>query len=312
MNTQARAGYWAVIPYPILTDKELRPNAKLLYGHISSLCNAQGCCTETNEYFAQLIGVSRKTASELIATLVRRGYIRAGNGDSAAGERRLWLVFAPEERCSTDGVLRCAQDDRGAGNGSSTDGVLACPEGYRRCAPQDDSVYPEKSGCPLPKNQDPPPEKSGWGAAESVAAQGFAEKAIPKNRDALYIYNLNNNNLNKEDRNNPPISPRKKGRSATPEIVLERFAQYAGKADLLSAALYAFAENRAAMGSPMRTERTAALLLSKLDKLSGGDTEKKVALLEEATLNGWKSVYPLHERAAGPAARSDEAMEEWT
>ena len=169
-----------------------------------------------------------------------------------------------------------------------------------------------KIGIPLPKNQDTPPEKSGWGAAESVAAQGFAEKAIPKNRDALYIYNLNNNNLNKEDRNNPPISPRKKGRGATPEIVLERFAQYAGKADLLSAALYAFAENRAAMGSPMRTERTAALLLSKLDKLSGGDTEKKIALLEEATLNGWKSVYPLHERAAGPAARSDEAMEEWT
>lgn len=103
------------------------------------------------------------------------------------------------------------------------------------------------------------------------------------------------------------------GRKETPKAVIERLAKYVNTFGALDAAqlggaLFDFAENRRALGSPIRTERAADLLLRKLDRLSGGELEKKVALLEEATLRGWKSVYPLR----GEAERREEPDEEWT
>ena len=103
------------------------------------------------------------------------------------------------------------------------------------------------------------------------------------------------------------------GRKETPKAVIERLARYVNTFGALDAAqlggaLFDFAENRRALGSPIRTERAADLLLRKLDRLSGGELEKKVALLEEATLRGWKSVYPLR----GEAERREEPDEEWT
>lgn len=68
--------YWSVIPANVRYDKRLRPNEKLLYGEITSLCNFKGVCWATNTYFATLYNVDKKTISKWINNLKDYGYIR--------------------------------------------------------------------------------------------------------------------------------------------------------------------------------------------------------------------------------------------
>jgi hypothetical protein len=67
--------YYAIIPANVRYDKELSPNAKLLYGEITALCNERGYCWASNSYFSDLYKVSKVSISKWINQLVFKGYL---------------------------------------------------------------------------------------------------------------------------------------------------------------------------------------------------------------------------------------------
>ena len=101
-----KRSYYAIIPANVRYDKNLSANAKLLYGEISALCNDKGYCWSTNKYFSDLFGVSQKSISKWISTLISNGYLFVKiiyqKGSKEILERHLSIVKEPlEERCDT-------------------------------------------------------------------------------------------------------------------------------------------------------------------------------------------------------------------
>lgn len=96
----------------------------------------------------------------------------------------------------------------------------------------------------------------------------------------------------------------------TPSPILELCEGYAGDDRELLDAILGLLENRAALPKPkpVRTVRAMNGILRQLDRHSGGDRLKKLALLEKATLSNWLTVYPLRddELSAGAGTVYDE------
>ena len=96
---EIKKSYCAIIPAEVRYDEELPPNAKLLYGEITSLCNEKGYCWATNQYFADLYKVSKITVSRWISTLYKKGYIAVETlykeGTKKIIERHLYIVNIP-------------------------------------------------------------------------------------------------------------------------------------------------------------------------------------------------------------------------
>jgi uncharacterized phage protein (TIGR02220 family) len=68
--------YYAIIPANVRYDQELTPNAKLLYGEITALCNEKGYCWAGNAYFSDLYKVTNRTITGWINSLEQKGYIQ--------------------------------------------------------------------------------------------------------------------------------------------------------------------------------------------------------------------------------------------
>jgi len=69
--------YYAIIPANVRYDEDLTPNAKLLYGEITALCNMKGYCWASNSYFASLYKVSTVSISKWVKQLIEKGYIES-------------------------------------------------------------------------------------------------------------------------------------------------------------------------------------------------------------------------------------------
>lgn len=72
---EEKKSYYAIIPANVRYDISLKPNAKLLYGEITALCNERGFCWASNDYFANLYGVKKETISRWISQLNDKKYI---------------------------------------------------------------------------------------------------------------------------------------------------------------------------------------------------------------------------------------------
>ena len=103
--TELQRAYYAIIPASVRYDKELTPNAKLLYGEITALCNERGYCWASNQYFAELYGVTKISISKWINALVAHGHIQSSfvykDGKKEVDYRRLSLPYPIKENFNT-------------------------------------------------------------------------------------------------------------------------------------------------------------------------------------------------------------------
>jgi Helix-turn-helix domain len=90
-----RPNYYANIPANVRYDKDLTANAKLLYGEITALTNAEGYCWASNSYFADLYDMSTRNVSRLISQLNNKGYIRVEVLNEF--ERKIYLSIAHDK-----------------------------------------------------------------------------------------------------------------------------------------------------------------------------------------------------------------------
>jgi len=92
-------GYYFTIPTLIALDTRLTLYEVLLYGIISSLCNAFGFCFASNSYLAQLRQVDERTVTRSLAHLIELDYIRSVIDKEQGNKRRLYIsVFAPIDK----------------------------------------------------------------------------------------------------------------------------------------------------------------------------------------------------------------------
>lgn len=102
MGEEVNKAYYAVIPANVRYDKELPPNAKLLYGEITALCNQTGYCWASNEYFASLYKCQKRTVQLWLEKLKEKGYISVQlerkDGSKEIEKRYIKLNTTPDEK----------------------------------------------------------------------------------------------------------------------------------------------------------------------------------------------------------------------
>ena len=70
-----KPNYYAILTAEVRYSKALTPNAKLLYAEITALCNMNGKCTASTQYFCRLYEVSRGAVQNWLKMLDDNGYI---------------------------------------------------------------------------------------------------------------------------------------------------------------------------------------------------------------------------------------------
>ena len=87
--------YYAILPANVRYDERLIPNAKLLFGEITSLTHKEGYCWASNKYFSTLYKVSPTTVSLWINTLIKYGYIKSETIQRGDISQRLLYLSTP-------------------------------------------------------------------------------------------------------------------------------------------------------------------------------------------------------------------------
>ena len=128
MSKENTPNYYAVIPANVRYDKDLTPNAKLLYAEITCLCNQTGYCWSTNRYFAELYNVSNVSISKWINQLIEKGYINSTfeykEGTKEIFKRYLSLVNDPiKEKFNTPHKEKL-KDNNTSNNNTSNNNII--------------------------------------------------------------------------------------------------------------------------------------------------------------------------------------------
>lgn len=68
------AGWW-MIPPTVLARRDLSLREKALVGQVIGLVSAGGCCAVSNARLGALLGITKQSASRLVAGLVQKGLL---------------------------------------------------------------------------------------------------------------------------------------------------------------------------------------------------------------------------------------------
>lgn len=74
-NKEEKPNYYAILIAEVRYDENLKANEKLMYAEITALSNQNGTCWASNDYFAKLYKVNKKTVSSWVSHLRELGYI---------------------------------------------------------------------------------------------------------------------------------------------------------------------------------------------------------------------------------------------
>lgn len=123
--------FYAIIPANVRYDKELTANAKLLYGEITALCNKEGYCWASNDYFSSLYEVSKTSISKWISQLVSRGYLKSKiiyrEGTKEIEERHLTLVTGGSEEKFNTPIEEKLKDNNTSSNNTLNKDKVSLP-----------------------------------------------------------------------------------------------------------------------------------------------------------------------------------------
>lgn len=72
-----KPNYFSILTAEVRYNKNISANEKLLFSEITALCNKNGECWASNNYFAKLYGVEKRTISRWINNLAEEGLINA-------------------------------------------------------------------------------------------------------------------------------------------------------------------------------------------------------------------------------------------
>lgn len=87
--------YYSIIPAHVRYDKELKPMEVIMYGELTALSNKYGYSYASNNYFAELYNVHKKTVSTWIRNLKEKGYIDTvviRDENMTVTERRIYIT----------------------------------------------------------------------------------------------------------------------------------------------------------------------------------------------------------------------------
>ena len=101
----SKKSYYAIIPAEVRYCKDLSSSSKLLYAEITALCNKEGYCWASNNYFAELYQVSRGTISKWIKQLEINRFIKVSylcnDNSKSISMRKIYLYAIKKETAAS-------------------------------------------------------------------------------------------------------------------------------------------------------------------------------------------------------------------
>lgn len=94
------------IPAEIWLDKSLSANEKVLYAEIDSFTSNDKACYISNEYIANLLGISETNASKALNSLIKKGYVVVEKFDG----RRRYIRAKQKSKDKADLSISTMQD----------------------------------------------------------------------------------------------------------------------------------------------------------------------------------------------------------
>lgn len=154
-RVEREPSYYAVIPANVRYCEALQPNAKLLYGEITALCNKEGYCWASNSYFAKLYGVDTRTIRRWLSTLRENGFIYYVDDDDENNTQR--------KICLNEGRTKMSH-------------------------PEDKNVLPLGQKCPPPLGQKCPPNNTSNNIKNNIKGGRTFKAFQPPSLDEVQEY----------------------------------------------------------------------------------------------------------------------------